>query len=177
MGDCYDAGLGREGWGLKVRIFSRAWQSTLSVWRVCHTLPWGLRKVLGRNALSLLLLDSDFLIVTLFSCLFLPAGSNGDINFKPKLQPHVVFFSRRLFVIITCLKFPALLCYDLLIIKFILSVNTILTLIIGCYSYHDPDGRPYEGTTCLLVVRSLPWCRLHASDGSGWLQYLSPISP
>lgn len=114
---------------------------TLSVGRVCHTLPWGLRKVLGRNTLSLLLLDSDFLVVTLFSCLFLPAGSNGDINFKPKLQPHAVFFSRRLFVLFTCLKFPALLCYDLLIIKFILSVNTILILIIGGYSYHDPDGR------------------------------------
>lgn len=142
MGDCYDAGLAWEGWGLKVCIFSRAWQTTLSVWRVCHTLPWGLRKVLGRNTLSLLLLHSDFLIVTPFSCLFLPAGSNGAINFKPKLQPHAVFFSRRLFVVITCLKFSALLCYDLLIIKFILSVNTILILIIGCYGYHDPDGRP-----------------------------------
>lgn len=156
MGDCYDAGLGREGWGLKGCIFSRAWQTTLSVWRVCHTLPWGLRKVLGRNTLSLLLLHSDFLIVTFSSCQFLPAGSNGAINFKPKLQSHAVFFSRRLFVVITCLKFPALLCYDLLIMKFILSVNTILILIIGCYSYHDPDGRPQEGTTRLLVVRSLP---------------------
>lgn len=139
--DCYDVGLGREGWGLNVHIFSRAWQTTLSVRRVCYTLLWGLRKVLGRNTLSIFLLDSDFLIVTLFSLLFLPAGSNGDINFKPKLQPHAVFFSRRLFVIITYLKSPALLCYDLRIIKFILSVNTILIWVIKCYSYHDPDGR------------------------------------
>lgn len=90
-------------------------------------------------------------------------------NFRSKLQLCALLFSVKVFlIIIVCLNFPALLWYDLLIIKFIQFVHSLKfgNWMQLCYNYCDPDVRHF-GSSHMPLSGQIP-------SLDGWLPWFWP---